>query len=284
LLITGKTHVCAIIGDPVEHSLSPVMHNAAFTELGIDCVYVPFIVLPGSLGNAVQGLRSQSVIGFNVTFPYKIEIVKYVHKLNPTARLIGAVNTVVNAEGNLVGHNTDGIGAIKALAQNGIDLNNSTFTILGAGGASRAIVFSLAKITSRIQILNRTLEKAQKLKLEVKRKLHRNILAAPLTKRSLAQALSTTDVLVNATSVGANADARNQFIEGLDLDRKITVFDIVYGRSETGLLRKAKQKGCRTISGIEMLLHQGASAFELWTGRIAPIDIMRRALASAQVR
>jgi shikimate dehydrogenase len=268
----------------VEHSLSPVMHNAAFTELGIDCVYVPFRVSPGSLENAGQGLRSQTILGFNVTFPYKMEIVKHIHKLNPTARLIGAVNTVVNTEGNLVGHNTDGAGAIEALVQKDIDLNNSTFTILGAGGASRAIVFSLAKTTARIQVLNRTFEKAQRLKLEVKRKLHRTILAAPLTKRSLEQALSTTHVLVNATSVGANTGPESQLIKGLDLDRRMTVFDIVYGRSETKLLQKAKQKGCTTISGIEMLLHQGASAFELWTGRKAPVDIMHRALANVQVR
>lgn len=268
----------------MEHSLSPVMHNAAFAELGIDCVYVPFRVLPESLKDAVHGLRSQGVLGFNVTFPHKIEIIKHMQKLNQTARQIGAVNTVLNAKGDLVGYNTDGIGAIEALHQNGVDLHNSGFTILGAGGAARAIVFTLAETTSRIQVLNRTFEKAKKLKREVKRKLRRDIMVLPLTKKCLTQALSTTNVLVNAASVGVDADSKGSFLDELGLDGRMTVFDIVYGQSESMLLQKARQQGCRTIGGIEMLLHQGASAFEIWTGRRAPIETMRRALASHQVK
>lgn len=264
----------------MEHSLSPVMHNAAFAELGIDCVYVSFRVLPRWLRDAVRGLRSQGILGFNVTFPHKIEIVRHMQKLDQTAERIGAVNTVLNAEGELVGYNTDGVGAIEALKQNGVDLSDSSFTILGAGGAARAIVFALAEKATRIHVLNRTFRKAERLKREVKRKLRKDIEVAPLSKKWLTQTLSATNVLVNATSVGAGAEPRGSFMNELHLDRAMTVFDIVYGGPESTLLQKARQQGCKTIPGIEMLLYQGASAFEIWTGRGAPIETMRMALAN----
>jgi len=282
LLITGKTGVYGIIGDPVEHSLSPVMHNAAFRELGIDYVYVPFRVLSGSLRDAVRGLRSQGVLGFNVTVPHKVEILKYLDRLDLLAQLIGAVNTVLNAEGKLVGYNTDATGAVEALKQNGVRLSDSALTILGAGGAARAIVFALTKISPRIVVLNRTSRKALRLKQEVKRKMRRDIEINQLTKKSLAKALLTTDVLVNATSIGMESNPNCLPIDEADLGRDLTVFDIVYGPRETDLLRKARRAGCKTIGGIEMLLHQGAAAFEIWTGRKAPLDTMRDALANAE--
>jgi len=261
--------------------LSPAMHNAAFRELGIDCVYVPFRVSHRSLRDAVQGLRSLGVLGFNVTVPHKIEIVNYLHRLDALARCIGAINTVQNAEGRLVGYNTDATGAVKALGQSGVRLKDSAFTILGAGGAARGIVFALAKISPRIVVLNRTFEKAWKLKREVERRLRRNIEIGHLTKKNLAEALPTTDVLVNATSVGMEGNPNGLPIDQIRLGRNLTIFDIVYSRSETDLLRKARLAGCKTISGVEMLLHQGAAAFEIWTGRKAPLDIMRHALAGA---
>jgi len=273
--------VYGIIGDPIEHSLSPVMHNAAFRELGIDSVYVPFRVPSRSLGNAVQGLRSQGVSGFNVTVPHKIEILKYLQRLDPLAQRIGAVNTVQNVNGKLVGYNTDATGAVEALRQNGVSLGSSAFTILGAGGAARAIVFALAKISRRIVVLNRTLERAQSLKREVKRKAHRSIEIGQLTRKSLTKALLTTDVLANATSIGMGDNPGCLPIEKTDLKRDLIVFDIVYGERETDLLRKARRVGCRTISGTEMLLHQGAEAFRIWTGRRAPIGSMRDALLAA---
>ena len=281
MLITGKTRVCGIIGDPVEHSLSPVMHNAAFRELGIDSVYVPFRVLPRLLGEAIRGLRSQGVLGFNVTVPHKIETLKYLQKLDPLAQRIGAVNTVLNTEGRLIGYNTDATGAVEALRQNDVRLDESAFTILGAGGAARAITFALAGISPRIVVLNRTFEKAQRLKREVKRKTQRNIETIKLTRRSLAKVLFTTDVLVNATSIGMESNQDCLPIDKPDLKRDLTVFDIVYGQRETDLLRKAKQAGCKTINGIEMLLHQGAASFKIWTGRKAPLNVMRKGLVRA---
>ncbi len=270
-----------IVGDPVEHSLSPVMHNAAFRELGINSVYVPFRVLSRYLGDAVQGLRSQGVLGFNVTVPHKVRILKHLRKLDPLARRIGAVNTVQNVDGKLVGYNTDATGAVKTLEQNGVRLRDSAVTILGAGGAARAIVFALAGISPKIAVLNRTPEKALRLRGEVKRKTQRSIDIGQLTRGNLAKALSATDVLVNATSVGMERDSDRLPIDEADLRRNLTVLDIVYAKWETDLLRKARLTGCKTIGGIEMLLRQGAAAFEIWTGREAPLNTMREALARA---
>lgn len=262
----------------MEHSLSPVMHNAAFKKFGMDCVYVPFRVSPSSLKDAVRGLRSQSIRGFNVTIPHKAEIVKHLQRLDPLAELIGAVNTVLNAEGRLVGYNTDATGAVEALRQNGVPLADSTFTILGAGGAARAIAFALAEASPKISILNRTFERALRLKRDIKRKTGKKICAQQLTKESLAKALLTTDVLVNATSIGMEGELKCLPIDEANLARGLTVLDIVYCQGQTDLLRKAREAGCETIDGIEMLLHQGAMAFEIWTNREAPLDAMRDAL------
>jgi len=282
MVITGKTLVCGIIGDPVEHSLSPVMHNAAFRELDIDCVYVPFRVLAQSLGVAVCGLQSLGALGFNVTVPHKVEVIKHLHSLSALARRIGAVNTVLNTKKGLIGYNTDAVGAIEALRQSGVHLNDSTFTILGAGGAARAIVFALARISQRIVVLNRTIAKAQKLRQDVKRKLRKNIEVGPLTEKSLAKTLPTTDVLLNATSVGMDGHPKRFPFKQMGLTPALTVFDIAYSRSESELLGKARQSGCKTISGTEMLLNQGAAAFQIWTGRKAPLEVMRNALAEAR--
>lgn len=260
------------------------MHNAAFDELGIDCIYVPFRVLSDDLEDAVEGLRSVGVLGFNVTVPHKTRIVRQLERLDGLAKRIGAVNTVLNRKGSLVGYNTDAIGALQTLKENHITTGDCSFTILGAGGAARAIVFALPKTSPKITILNRTPTKAESLRRDVKRKLGMEIEAGRLTKRTLSRILPSTDVLVNATTVGMKDDSQTFPIDKADLRRTLTVFDIVYRHSETELLRKARLSGCKTISGIEMLLHQGAAAFEIWTERKAPLKVMRSALLRAGVR
>ncbi|MFH0848104.1 MAG: shikimate dehydrogenase [archaeon] len=276
-MITGTTKVCGIIGDPVEHSLSPIMHNAAFDKLGIDCIYVTFRVPSDHLEEATKGLRSVGILGFNVTVPHKTRILKYLDRLDELAKRIGAVNTVLNKRGSLVGYNTDATGALKALEENQVRTSKCGFTILGAGGAARAIVFALAKTSHKITVLNRTYEKARRLELDIKRELGVDIEASRLSRKILSDVLPLTDVLVNATTVGMKGSS-GTLIDKADLRRKPTVFDIVYRRSETDLLRKARLCGCKTIGGIEMLLHQGAAAFEIWTGRKAPLKTMRSAL------
>ncbi len=279
MLITGKTSVYGIIGDPVEHSLSPVMQNSAFEKLGMDCVYVPFRVGTRALGIAVQGLRSQGVLGFNVTVPHKIGIVRHLDKLDPVAKKVGAVNTVKTAQNKLVGYNTDTTGVLEALKNNGIIPNNNTFTILGAGGAAKAITYALIDSASRIAVLNRTLEKVYELKRGLKRKSGKEIQIDRLTKRNLMREIHTTDVLINATSIGMKGNPGKIPIEG-DLPKNLVVFDIVYDRCDTELIQRAKRSACRTIKGTEMLLYQAAAAFELWMGVEAPIDTMRHSLVS----
>ncbi len=278
MAITGKTQIYGIIGHPVGHSLSPAMHNAAFRRLGMDSVYVPFDVAPCFLKDAVRGFRAQHIQGFNVTVPHKLEIARHLDRLDKLSRLIGAVNTVLNKKGKLIGYNTDATGAMEALKRGHINLHKSTFAVVGAGGAARAIVFSLAQTARKIIILNRTSGKAEHLKRDVTEAIRADIEAAPFTKKTIADTLAKTDVLINATSIGMKTRSLNFPIEDKYLRKDLAVFDIVYGRSDTYLVRKAKQSGCRTIDGREMLLHQGAAAFEIWTDRKAPLNTMRDAL------
>ncbi len=279
MVITGKTQIYGIIGHPVEHSLSPVMHNAAFRKLGMDSVYVPFDVAPCFLEDAVRGFRAQHIQGFNVTVPHKVEITQHLDRLDKLSRLIGAVNTVLNRKGELIGYNTDATGAMEALKHRHINPHKSAFAVVGAGGAARAIVFSLAQTARKIIILNRTPGKAERLRRDVTKTFQADIEAAPFTKKTIADTLTKTDVLINAASIGMKTGSSNSAIEDRYLRKDLTVFDIVYGRSDTYLVRKAKQFGCRTIDGREMLLHQGAAAFEIWTGRKAPLNTMRDALS-----
>jgi len=279
LLVTGKTSVYGIIGDPVEHSLSPVIQNSAFEKLGMDCVYVPFRVATSALGVAVRGLRSQGVIGFNVTVPHKTEIIKYLDKLDLIAKNVGAINTVKIAQNKLVGYNTDTTGVVEALKTNGISPGDNTFTILGAGGAAKAIAYALIESTPRLTVLNRTFEKARGLKRNLMRRSGKEIKIDSLTKRNLERELLKTDVLINATSIGMKGNLGKIPIED-NLPQDLVVFDIVYDRCDTELVRQAKRSGCRTIRGTEMLLYQAAAAFELWTGVKAPVDTMRDSLVS----
>ena len=268
-----------IVGDPVEHSLSPVMQNSAFEKLGMDCVYIPFRVASSVLGVAVKGLRSQGVLGFNVTVPHKTKIIQYLDKLESHARNVGAVNTVKTVENKLVGYNTDSIGVVEALKTNGILPSDNTFTILGAGGAAKAITHALIESAPRISVLNRTLERAHGLRRDIRRRSGREIKIGSLTRRNLERELHTTDVLINATSVGMKGNPGNIPIEG-DLPQDLVVFDIVYDRCDTELVKQAKRSGCRIIRGTEMLLYQAAAAFTLWTGTKAPVDTMRHSLAT----
>ncbi len=278
MVITGKTKIYGIIGNPVDHSLSPVMQNAAFQKLDIDSVYVPFNVLPSFLLDAVRGFRAQHVMGFNVTVPHKVEIMKHIDRSDTVSKAMGAVNTVLNTKGELIGYNTDATGAMEALKHGNIDVSDSSFAVIGAGGAARAIVFALAGAAPKIIILNRTVGKAQNLKKDVTQVLQVDIEVARLTKKSVTSALSTANVLINATSIGMKGSIGDLAIRDKDLRKDLTVFDIVYGTSDTCLVRKAKRLGCKTIDGTEMLLHQGAAAFEIWTGRKAPLTTMKNAL------
>ncbi len=277
-MITTETKLYALIGYPIGHSLSPVMQNAALETAGVNAVYLALKVPPSMLRSAVTGLRAVSVAGLNVTIPHKVAVLKCLDGLDSSAANLGAVNTVVNRQSRLIGHNTDGAGAVAALQEAGIDLKGLNVVILGAGGAARAIAFSVALKAKNLVILNRTGTKASRLGKEVEKVAEAEVKGMRLTPENLQESLALADLLVNATSVGMSPQTEMSLVERYLLRSDLTVFDIVYNPLRTRLIRDAEAAGAKTIGGLAMLVHQGALAFELWTRKKAPIQVMRHAL------
>jgi len=274
-LISGKTKVCGIIGDPIEHTMSPVMHNAAFKKLGIDYVYLPFQVRKEELDKAVAGVRALNLRGLNVTIPHKVTIIPFLDRLDPLAEKTGAINTIVNDDGVLTGYNTDATGFLQALLERGIKPEGKSVVILGAGGASRAISFVLAERGVNLAILNRNLTRAEELAHRVSQVFNREVNALTLNEENLARALASAEILVNTTSVGMFSDIDGTPVPAKLLKKGQIVFDIVYNPIKTRLLREAEEAGASTISGLDMLVWQGALAFKIWTGREAPLELMK---------
>jgi shikimate dehydrogenase len=275
--ISGKTRVCGVIGDPVEHTVSPAMQNAAFNALGLDCVYLPFRVTPDNLEKALQGVRGLNFGGLNVTIPHKVAALAYLDDLDPLAENLGAVNTIVNQDGCLKGYNTDAIGFYQALKVAGVEPSGKNITILGAGGAARAVAFILADKGASITILNRDEKRAQKLGDSLMRLFRHEVKIGGLKKKNLKKIIEQTEILVNTTSVGMLPMAGDSPLPPGLIHPAQVVFDIVYNPAKTALLAEAEEVGASTIGGIEMLVQQGAAAFELWTGLKAPVQEMREA-------
>lgn len=273
--ITGKTKVCGIIGDPVAHSMSPIMHNAAFKELELDFIYVAFKVSQEDLKGAVSGVRSLNIKGINVTIPHKVAIIPYLDRLDPLAKEIGAVNTIVNEAGKLTGYNTDAPGFLQALVSNGVDPKGKRVIILGAGGAARAICFALAENGAHLIILNRTYDAADKLAHHLRQKYNNQFQALILNKENLAQTIKDGNLLVNTTSVGMSPKSDDTLVEPGLFTRDLIICDIVYHPLETRLLKEAQMVGAKTIGGLDMLVWQGVLAFEKWTGQRPPERIMK---------
>lgn len=276
--ISGRTKVCGVIGDPIEHTLSPLIHNAAFKHLKLDFVYVAFRVRREELESAVKGIRSLGIHGLNVTMPHKNVIIKYLDEIDSTAKLIGSVNTVLNDNGKLVGFNTDGIGALKALKENQVNLDEKKLLLLGAGGAARAIAFQLAPEVDELRILNRDGEKAEQLAKILKDKFGNKIVGGKLSATLLREWLMDACILVNATSVGMHPDQDQTLVDRGWLKPDMTVMDIVYNPLETRLIRDAKSVGAKVVYGTEMLVFQGAASFEIWCNRPAPVEVMRKVI------
>jgi shikimate dehydrogenase len=280
-MISGKTRLCGLIGDPVEHTMSPAMHNAAFRQMALDYVYVPFRVRPEDLGKTIDGMRAFNIRGLNVTIPHKVAVIPFLDKLDPLAEKIGAVNTIVNDNGTLTGYNTDATGFLRALLEKGGDPEGKKALILGAGGASRAISLILADSgAERLIILNRAeeLDWAYDLAGNISQLYNMDAKAGELNRESLDSVMERIDIsiLVNATSVGMTPDVNSTPVDADLLRPGLVVFDVVYNPLRTQLLRDAQTAGAETISGIEMLAWQGALAFEKWTGQEAPLDLMRQ--------
>lgn len=274
--ISGKTKVCAVIGDPVEHSLSPCIHNVAFQHLGLDYVYVAYTVKEDGLRDAVTGVKNLGIYGLNVTMPHKVKIIRYLDRLDETAREVGAVNTVVN-DVEMVGYNTDGLGALNALKACGGGPRGRKVVILGAGGASRSISFAIAQQASELVILNRTPQNAEMLATRISDVTGRRVRWGRLSGDLLAKELKDASILVNATSVGMHPNDSETPVEKSLLRRDMIVFDFVYNPPETRLLEEAKSLGAKVIDGLAMLVYQGAASFEIWTGMKAPVEVMMKA-------
>ena len=272
--IKGSTNIVGLIGHPVEHSFSPPMHNAAFEKLNMDYAYVAFDVNPNDLESAINGAEALNIKGFNVTIPHKIEVMKYLDEIDEVAQLIGAVNTIDFK--NLKGYNTDGIGAVRAIEEVA-SIKNKNVLIAGAGGASRAISFYIAKYgASNLKILNRNIDKAQKLASDV---LNSELIENVNFDSIKNMDLSDVDILINTTPVGMHPNIDDVPIaQACDMHEDLVVFDAVYNPNETGLLRQAIEAGAKPVYGIKMLLYQGAESFEIWTGKKAPVDVMHDAL------
>ena len=274
--ISGKTKVCAVIGDPVQHSLSPCIHNVAFQHLGLDYVYVAYTVKEDGLRDAVTGVKNLGIYGLNVTMPHKVKIIRYLDRLDETAREVGAVNTVVN-DVEMVGYNTDGLGALNALKACGGGPRGRKVVILGAGGASRSISFAIAQEASELVILNRTPKNAEMLATRISDVTGRRVRWGRLSGDLLAKELKDASILVNATSVGMHPNDSETPVEKSLLRRDMIVFDFVYNPPETRLLEEAKSLGAKVIDGLAMLVYQGAASFEIWTGMKAPVELMMKA-------
>jgi shikimate dehydrogenase len=276
MTVSGKTKICALIGDPVEHTMSPAMHNAAFQKMGLDYLYIPFRVVPEQLSQAVAGLRALNVAGFNVTIPHKVAVIPLLHSLDPLAEKIGAINTVVNINGKLKGYNTDAEGFYRVLLEQGFSPQGKNIVLLGAGGAARAIAYILAEQGARLTILNRLqeLDWAENIAQFILDDLHKEVKFFELG--DIAEAMPGADLLVNATSVGMTPADDVSPVPAALLEKVPVVFDIVYNPLKTRLLKEAAAAGAKTITGIDMLAWQGALAFEKWTGKTAPVDLMRR--------
>ncbi|MEM4390101.1 MAG: shikimate dehydrogenase [Candidatus Micrarchaeia archaeon] len=263
-----------MIGDPIGHSLSPAMHNAAFKKLGIPYTYKAFRVKRGELAAFMQRVR-KAFIGINVTIPHKIEVMKYLDEINSKAAEVGAVNTVVNRDGRLWGFNTDVYGVEAALRRHRVRVAGKKVVVIGAGGAGRAVVAALSPKARELVITDRNVQKAEELAVNA-RKHGGTARAVPL--HALAVELADAHILVNATPVGMRPHDDETPVAKNLLHPRLVVFDVVYNPRRTRLLREAASLGCRTISGDWMLAFQGAKAFELFTGRKAPFQTMLAAL------
>jgi shikimate dehydrogenase len=267
--VTGKTCLAGLIGNPLEHSISPQIHNTISSLTGIDLVYVPFKVREKDLGIFVKGLKSVNVIGFNVTVPYKQKIMSFLDQIDDEAEIIGAVNTVKNTGGRLCGYNTDGEGFLRSVEkETGVSLQGRNIALIGAGGAARAIGIKAAiRGAKRITVINRTIKKAEDLVKDINKKTDACADAADIADFKQSCAIEEYDVIVNTTSAGMYPDVDLSPLDDSTAFKKSQiVYDVIYNPFKTRFLLMAEKRGCKTLNGLGMLINQGISAYEIWTG------------------
>ena len=264
----------AVIGDPIDHSLSPNIHNAAFRQLELDHTYIAYKIPAGELSAGIGALKEIKIAGFNVTIPHKIEMMKFLDEMDTTCKVIGAVNTVLNEDGKLKGYNTDMIGFLDPIKKRNLTIKDSQVMLLGAGGAARAIITAMIKEKARkITIVNRTIENANKL-AEFAKKIGGNVDVVSL--QEVNELISEHKFIINSTSIGMNNEPSPISTE--NINEHSIVYDIVYQPMNTDFIKKSKENGATIIYGYEMLLSQAACSFEIWHKTEAPYDVMKKAL------
>ncbi|MBN1443446.1 MAG: shikimate dehydrogenase [Planctomycetes bacterium] len=281
--ITARTQLCAVIGDPVGHSLSPQIHNTAFRACGLDYVYAALHVRRGDTGRAMQGVRSLGIRGLSVTIPHKLDVIEHLDAVDPGARAVGSVNTVVNEGGSLCGCSTDGPGALRALAAGGVDAAGRSVLMLGSGGAARAVAFALSALDPppRLSLLGIVEDELRRLAADIEERTPLSVEARRLGDETLREAMAGAEILIHATPVGMTPRTGESLVDPAWIRPDQAVFDVVYTPQETKLLRDAKGRGARTVPGLGMFVHQAAIQFELWTGRDAPLRVMEQAVLEA---
>jgi shikimate dehydrogenase len=271
--------IFGILGDPVAHSLSPVMHNAAFKELGMDAIYLAFRVSKDDLGDAIRGAKSLGIAGLNVTIPLKEKALLFVEP-DETAEKIGAINTIDFSTRRPVGYNTDGLGSLKVLKETVGPIKGKSVLILGAGGAAKAIAFYLDTEGGRMTIANRTEERAAQLASQL-----RNAQSISMDREKLKKHMRDSDIVINATSVGMHPHENATLLTADMLQPDHVVFDIVYNPLETKLLREAKRAGVQqVVDGVKMLVYQGAASFVIWTKVEPPLGVMEKVVRDTLTR
>ena len=279
MIISGKTKIIGVFGDPIYHSLSPVMQNAAIADCGLDCIYLPFHVKQQDLAKAVDAIRALNMVGVNVTIPHKENIIEFLDEISEKSRKISSVNTIINKEGRLIGDTTDGLGFIKSAEHQWGDIAGSRVIVLGAGGSAKAVAFSLAEIGCNISIVNRTKKRAVELSENINLDFpHANVNVLEPNTDDFIYAMKSADIIVNTTSLGMYPNIDELPISEEFLHSGLMVYDLIYNPSETLLLQKARQKGAKVMNGQKMLVYQGAISFKLWFNKEPNVKIMEKTI------
>ncbi len=275
-MINAKTKLFCVIGDPIEHSMSPVMHNTVFKEMGLDCVYTAFRIKKQDLGDAIRGMKAMGIQGVNVTIPHKVSVMDHMDELSDEARIIGAVNTVKIGD-KLIGFNTDGVGALRALRKSGADPKDKDVLILGSGGAARAIAVTLALqgSVSSLTILGVIEDELKKLVDDISNGTDVEAVGRTMNDDVLKEEVAGADLLIHCTPIGMHPAVDKSLVPPELLRSDLMLMDIVYNPRETKLIKDAKKAGALTVEGINMFVNQGAESLRIWLGIDAPVELMK---------
>jgi shikimate dehydrogenase len=279
-MVTGATRLVGIIGNPVAHSLSPVMHNAAFQSLGMDWLYVPLPVEPRNLENAIKGLSGLGFQAANVTVPYKEKVIPFLDRISKAASEIGAANTIiVGSDGSLAGENTDWKGFLSHLSEIGFDPAGRTAVILGSGGSARAVAYALVSSGAKVSVCSRNVETSAAL-VDRLSKLGSKEPPEAWSLQRLQEMDREVDLIVNTTPLGMVPDIRSSpWPDAVPFPKCRHAYDLVYNPPRTRFMEQALDTGIKATNGLGMLVHQAAIGFSLWTGKPAPLDVMKQAIA-----